>query len=273
MRQILLFLVSLTAAFPAAAETLIFEGRVEAWHQAELSSQLGGVVEEILFEAGDRITAGQPMIRLDATDAKLALASAEARVALAKAELAGATREANRQEHLFERGISPDAVVGPALTAKAAAEANLQLANAERARAQVDLERTLIRAPIAGFAEPPSTVTGAFLEAEAGSPLGRIVALDPVVIAYRVPYATRLATRARTGATTLDDMFAQITLSIFLMNGETYGHETRPDHASASVDPVDGTVTVRAMLPNPDKLLRPGMMVTVHSRVNHLETQ
>ncbi|MEL6479106.1 MAG: efflux RND transporter periplasmic adaptor subunit [Pseudomonadota bacterium] len=272
MRLATLFL-AFSLAPPAIAETLVFEGRIEAAEQAELSSRLNGVVAEILFSAGDAVTADQPMIRLDPADAELALAVADARVAVAEAELEGAAREAKRQERLFQRGISPDAVVGPARTAKAAAEAALALAQAERNRSLLDVERTVIRAPIDGFAGPPETATGAFLEAEAGPPLGRIVALDPVVIAYRVPYATRLATMAETGAETLERMFDRIDLSIVLPGGALYPHTVRPDTASALVDPSDGTVTVRATMPNPDMLLRPGMAVTVHARILSAETQ
>ncbi|MEM6904462.1 MAG: efflux RND transporter periplasmic adaptor subunit [Pseudomonadota bacterium] len=274
-RRLLCRVVLLVAGLlpgPLAAETLTFEGRVEAVHRAELSSQLDGVVAEILFRAGDEVAAGQPMIRLDEADARLALRMAEARLAAARAELEGAAREAQRQEQLAARGIAPESVLAPLQTAKAAATAALALAEADLARAELDLSRTVIRAPIAGFAAPPLTNIGAFLEAESGAPLGRIIALDPVMIAYRVPYATRLETLSRAGAINLDDFFARIEITVLLPGGTPYPHRGQPDHASAEVDPADGTLTVRAALPNPEGLLRPGMPVVIHSTIGPVET-
>lgn len=271
MRAAVLFVAAALAALPVWAETLTFEGRIEAANRAELSSQLDGVVAEILFRAGDAVEAGQPMIRLDEADALLAVAMAEAGLAAAQAKLGGATREADRQELLAARGLSPDAVAGPARTAKAAAAAAVALAKAELARAELDRERTVIRAPIAGFVAPPLTATGAFLEAESGAPLGHIVTLDPVVIAYRVPYATRLATLSEAEAPTLDALFKRIEITITLPGGRPYPHTAQPDYASAEVDPSDGTVTVRAEMANPGGILRPGMAVTVFSHIAPLE--
>lgn len=258
---------------PAQADELVFEGHIEACDRAELSSRLDGVVIDLLFSGGEAVTEGQPLILLDPADAELAVAVAEANLAMAEAELDEASREASRQEQLAARGISPDAVVGSARTAKAAAEAQVRLAKAEFDRAALDLERTVIRAPIAGIVGEPLTVIGAFLEAESGAPLGRIIALDPVVVSYRVPYATRLATLNVNELGSLEALLARIRIAVTLPDGTVYPHGAVPDHTSAEVDPVGGTVTVRAPLANPDFVLRPGMAVTVASTLAPMETQ
>ncbi|MEM9782898.1 MAG: efflux RND transporter periplasmic adaptor subunit [Pseudomonadota bacterium] len=268
IRTALTTLAIALAAIPVAgAQTLVFEGIVEASDQAVLSTRLDGVVAEVLFEGGERVTAGQPLIRLDPVDARLQLAVAEAELARAEAELAGATRNANRQEALNERGIAADAVVGPARTRRAAAEAALQLAQAERDRAALDLERAVIRAPIDGFVSAPAVVVGQFIEAEAGPPLASVVALDEVTVAYRAPYAERLSVLAATGAETVDALLAMIRLSLILPGGQAFGGTATPRMASPVVDPETGTVTVWARFDNADGLLRPGMQVTVQSRI------
>ncbi|MEM6488185.1 MAG: efflux RND transporter periplasmic adaptor subunit [Pseudomonadota bacterium] len=275
----LLLGAALAAALPALASAeqpqgatadsvLVFEGRVQASRSAVVSTRLDGVVAEVLFRGGERVRAGQPLIRLDPADAELALAVADARVAQAEAELAGAVREATRQEALFARGISPDAVVGPARTARTAAEATLALARAEREQAAVDLARTVIPAPIDGFVSAPAVVVGQFLEAEAGPPLATVVALDPVTVAYRAPYADRLRVLAATGARTVDQLLAGIRLRLVLPGERAYPATAVPSKASPTVDPSTGTVTVWASFPNPDGLLRPGMAVTVLSDVS-----
>lgn len=265
MIRIVLCLAAIMTAKPALAGQLVFSGWVEAAESAVISTRLDGVVADVLFEGGERVEAGQKLIQLDPADAKLALAAAEARLAEATALLEGAERRAARQEQLAERGIAADAQVTPARTARAAAVANLALAETQRDRAALDLERTVIRAPITGTISRPSFTVGAFLEAEAGPPLAEIVSLDPVLVAYETPYADRLASLEATGAETVDALLASITLTLRLPDGTTYGETATPHAASAEVDRETGAVTVWAQFPNPDALLRPGMAVEVLS--------
>ncbi|MEO0624460.1 MAG: efflux RND transporter periplasmic adaptor subunit [Pseudomonadota bacterium] len=267
MRRLLLTIATLCFSTGVLAEPLVFEGRVEAISRAELSSRLDGVVAEILFSGGESVEAGQPMIRLDPADAKLDLAAAEASRASAKAQLTLATQDAERTRSLHRRGIATPAQLQAAEAELARAAATMRMADVDLKRAQLMVERTVIRAPITGYAGRPLAVAGAFLEAESGAPLGEIVAIDPVVIAYRVPYATRLATMTEAGVETLDALFERLEIAVVLPGGAEYPIRGRPDHASALVDPADGTVTVRAQLANPDALLRPGMTITVRSRV------
>jgi membrane fusion protein (multidrug efflux system) len=261
-------LAAALAAAPVLAEPLVFRGEVEAAERAVLSTRIDGVVAEILFEGGERVVADQPLIRLDPADAELALAAAEARLAEARAVLAGAERRAARQEQLAERGVAADAQVGPARTARAAAEATVALAEAERDRAALDLRRAVIRAPIAGYVSRPAVSVGAFLEAEAGPPLAEIIALDPVVVAYRAPYADRLAALEATGAETVSELLAGVRLTLRLPGDRLYGVASTPHAASAEIDAETGAVTVWARFPNPDALLRPGMFVEVLSEID-----
>ncbi|KZY34113.1 efflux transporter periplasmic adaptor subunit [Roseovarius sp. HI0049] len=269
MRWLLALLLAL--AQPGIAEPLVFEGRIEASERAVLSSRLNGVVAEILFEGGERVTAGQPLIRLDPTDATIALEIAEARLAAAQARFDGASRRAARQEEMHERGIAADSTLGPARTDSAMAGAELALAKAEQRRAVLDVERTVIRAPISGLVSPPSVSVGAFLEAEAAPPLATIVAFDPAVVAYRAPYDARLNSLEATGARTVADLLDGIRVQLRLPGDRVYPGEATPHATSAEVDAETGTVTVWARFPNPDALLRPGMGVTVLSDIHRAE--
>jgi len=273
MRYFCTMVFAILSTGPAAADPMIFKGRVEASEHAVLSSRLNGVVTEILFEGGDLVTAGQPLIRLDPTDAEIALEIAAARLAEARALLEGATRRTARQEALHVRGIAADASLGPARTEKAMAKAAVALAMAERRRAALDLERAIIRAPISGLISPPAVAVGAFLEAEAGPPLGRIVAFDPAVVAYRTPYSERLAALEATSAATAAQLLQHVKVRLQLPGGRVYPGEAIPHAESAEVDTETDTVTVWARFPNPDALLRPGMSVTVLSTVGSTEAE
>jgi RND family efflux transporter MFP subunit len=258
-------LLGLAIGSVVLAEPMVLQGRIEASERAVLSSRLDGVVVEILFDGGDAVAAGQPLIRLDPTDAEIALEIARARVADARYRLEGATIRKSRQEALHDRGITADSALGPARTDAARAEAALALAEAEERRAALDFDRSVIRAPISGLISPPAVAVGAFLEAKAAPPLATIVAIDPAVVAYRVSYSERVATLESGNARSVDELLAGVRLRLRLPGDRDYPVEAIPHAASAEVDERTGDFTVWARFPNPDALLRPGMAVTVLS--------
>ncbi len=252
---------------PAMAEPLTFEGRVEAYKRAELSSRLNGVVAEILFSGGERVTAGTPMIRLDAEDLELSIAAAEAEVSRTEAAHFLARREAERVRTLGTRGVVTEVRADQTESSLKQTAAELEAARVALKRAQLDLRHATIRAPIDGFAGRPLKALGAYVEAEAGPPLGEIIQIDPALIAYRVPYAVRLETLEKTGVETIEALFRNISLTVLLPGGQAYPQQGKPDFASASIDPSDGSLTVWTSVPNPNAILRPGMAVTVLSDI------
>ncbi|MEM7060977.1 MAG: efflux RND transporter periplasmic adaptor subunit [Pseudomonadota bacterium] len=267
MRLWALLLLPFLAVGPALAEPLRFEGTVEASQTAVLSSRLDGIVTDIRFAGGERVTADMPLILMDDADFKLAVATTEADVVRAEAVRALAASEAERIEKLEERGIATDAQRRAAAAGLRTAAADLDSAQVALDRARLDLQRIVIRAPIDGIIGRPNVALGAFLEAEAGAPLGEIVQIDPVLIAYQVPYSARLATIRRTGAESLEELFEDISLTILLPDGQSYPHRAEPGFASPTVDTLNGTLTVWARVQNPDAVLRPGLSVTVISEV------
>ena len=147
------------------------------------------------------------------------------------------------------------------------ARAGEQAAEAALDSAWLDFEDTLIRAPIAGLVSRPSAATGGFVEAKAGPPLATIVQIDPVLVAYEVPYADRLTAMEGAAASTVDELLQRIDIRLVLPNGEPYPLTSRPAFAEATVQPNSGTLTVWAEIANPDLILRPGMPVHVISTI------
>jgi membrane fusion protein (multidrug efflux system) len=267
MRSVVLSLAVLCAGGGASAQPLELEGRIEAARRAEISSQLDSVVAEILFGGGEVVAAGDPLIRLDAADAEIALEAARAGLAAAEAGLTSAKAHANRVEELATRGVASDAQLGRARSDLARARAEVALGESEVCRATLDLERAVIVAPISGRISRPGVAVGAFLEAEAGSPLASIVQLDPAIVAYEVPYVLRLDAMEKSGAASLEALFELVTLRLVLPGDRLYPDAARPSFASAEVDPATGAVTIWAEVANPEGVLRPGMSVRVLSEI------
>lgn len=266
----MLIVLACTVAIPAYAGSFTFEGRIEAYQRVELSSQLDGIVTDVLFTGGENVASGMPLIVLDPSDTDIAVAQAEAMVRSAKAERVLAEQEIERLRDLGERGVATPVQLQAADAKLAVATADLAIAEADATKAKLDRRRTVIHAAIDGVVGRPATVVGAFVEAKSGAPLGEIIQLDPVLVAYRVPYATRLEVMEKTDAPSIEAMFDRILLKIQLPGGAKYSHQATPQFASAVVDPDDGTIEVWASVPNPNGLLRPGLDVIVHSNITEV---
>ncbi|MAS42721.1 MAG: efflux transporter periplasmic adaptor subunit [Rhodobacteraceae bacterium] len=252
IRAALAVLALAPALNPARAEDMLFEGRIEAATRAAVASGRDGKVVEILFRGGEAVEAGDPLLRLDdafqALD--LRIATTEAAAAQARARLADA--EAKRMEELGRRDVASAARID------AAAES----------AARLRVERSTLRAPISGRIGRPLVELGAFVEASVGPPLAEIVALDPVIVAYEVPYDERLAMLAEAGEDDMEAIYARITLTVRASGGALVAGPARPAYAEAAVDPDTGMLTVRASISNPRELFRPGMRVQVTSSLD-----
>lgn len=135
----------------AARPGLVVDGVVEAERQATLAAQVPGTVLEVSVRVGDRVRAGQVLVRIDARAAEQQARAGTAQAAAARAQRDLAAQEFARQRTLFERGfISKSAFEQAEARWKAAeAEANAQLAAAEASRTQTDFH--VVRAPFAGI--------------------------------------------------------------------------------------------------------------------------
>lgn len=217
-------------------EVIRLTGTVEANQDVQVSAEETGVVREILVEKGNPVRTGQPILRID--DRVL---RAQVEQARARADLAEETWQ--RRQRLFEE----DAVGSELayLEAKYAAEetrANLQTLE-ER------LERTVVRAPLAGILDRRLVEVGTMVNA--GTPVVRIVDLDPVKITAGVP--ERFAADVAPGAE------AEVRLDAF--SGRVF--EGGISYVGASVDPGNRTFPVELDLPNPGRMIKPEMVAQI----------
>lgn len=117
---------------------------------AQVTPLIGGPVREVLVQDTHTVSRGDVLVRLDDTDARLALASAQARLAAAEADLQKAEIDLRRRAALGSSGSVSQDELTAARNAVNVASANLRMARAARDQARVDLERTVIRAPVDG---------------------------------------------------------------------------------------------------------------------------
>lgn len=264
--------VALTATISQALANeplkLQLEGTIEPRQRVEIANQITGVVSAILVTSGQKIEAGQPMFELDSEPYKLDVATARAELAEARAKLKLAEDITNRQTQLTERGVGARARTAQATFETEAARATVSKHETALARAELMLRRTRILAPISGLVGKLRVSVGAFVEAEGGTVLGEVVQLDPVLVAYQVPYADRQAALAKSGATAASTLFRYVDLRMELPSGQLYTHKGTPLFENSTVDPASGTLTTWAEFPNPEGTLVPGLKVRVLSNIH-----
>ncbi|MDF1790922.1 MAG: efflux RND transporter periplasmic adaptor subunit [Thalassobaculaceae bacterium] len=251
--------VDLTARLP---------GRVVAFRMAEVRPQVDGIVTRRLFEEGSAVEAGQPLYQIDA-------ATYEAKVKIAEAELARATATLNSTRtklKRYESLVKTNAVSRQAYDDVVAEEqenrAGVSAAKASLDAAKISLGYTEVLAPIGGQIGRSSITEGALVTAGQAAALATITQLDPINVDFTQSSASLLRLRQmfRTGERSKGTKDAlPVTLNLDAIDLE-YGKQGTLQFSEVTVDETTGSVRLRAVFPNPERELLPGMFV--HGVVN-----
>jgi membrane fusion protein (multidrug efflux system) len=212
-------------------------GNVQAVQGVTVNNQVAGQVQEILFESGDQVRAGQPLVRLDTEVDKADLAGLEAALDLAETKLR------RNQRLLRERAVSQgdfDEVSAQRQQAQAGVEAKEAL-----------IRQKTIRAPFTGQLGIRQVNLGQYLEA--GSAIVVLEALDPVYVDYALP--ERNLSELEVGQA--------VEVSVTAYPDEVFPGEVRA--ISPAVNRETRNIQVRALLANPKRRLRPGMFAKVET--------
>ncbi|MBB5518410.1 efflux RND transporter periplasmic adaptor subunit [Amphiplicatus metriothermophilus] len=241
--------------------TSVLPGRTVAYRVAEVRPQVSGVITERLFEEGDEVDAGQPLYRIDSAPYQAAFENAAAALARAEALAVAAANREKRLARLVETNAVSRQDYDDAVAAARQARADVAAARAARDSAKVDLDRTVVAAPIAGRIGRALVTDGALVSAGQAQPLAVIHTLDPIYVDIAQSSAEILRWKRR--ATDKRDAgdAESFGVKLTLEDGFPYPLEGRLELTEVSVEPSTGSVAMRAVFPNPDGLLLPGMFV------------
>ncbi|MFC3615660.1 efflux RND transporter periplasmic adaptor subunit [Lutimaribacter marinistellae] len=258
-------LLCFSALAVVAQDVREFPGRVVALTRADVSNAVESTVAEIHFQPGQRVAKGDLLFTLDTTDFEQDLANAQAKLLHAETALLNAEEDYRRLRTLEERGSATGVQLLKAEVAQGFANAVRSETRAKVAEAQANLERTRIHAPLSGIISASSVNVGTYIK-KGRAPLAHIVQLDPVRIAYQVPYVQRIEELNLQHLKFPENLLSQTELSLKISDDWVYRLTTVPSQIDAEVDPETGLITIWADIGNPDAQLRPGMSVTVVSR-------
>ena len=246
-----------------------FVGRTVAVDYVELSAQVEGYLEERLFTEGQLVQPGDLLFTIDPRTFEAAVESAQASVAKAQASVTENSSQLDRTKELYSTQDVSKARLDQDTASFLQAQADLQVAQAELKQAQVDLDFTRIVAPIAGQIGIANYTIGNLITSSS-DPLATITSLDPIYVSFTVSerdilQVKRMRLENGEDATfdTLDGLETMVVPKVELPDGKMYEHPGVIDFVDNSVDPRTGTVTIRAVFPNPNVLLSPGQFVSV----------
>ncbi len=291
-----------TVSFATIPQVQTFSGRTAAYQTADVRPQVNGVIDEVLFAEGSNVEKGQPLYRINTDNYTTSIASGQAVVAQAqanrqtaiannanaKAELASrqaslaqAINDFQRLQGLVEIDAiskqqydqaqtevrtaqaaleSARAAVGQTQAGIESATAGIQTAQSSLDASALDLNRTIVRAPLTGRSDRSSVTAGTLVSASQADPLVTISRLDPIYVDISQSSSELLKLRQQ-----IADGKAQPgmnTVELVLEDGSVYPVRGKLALSEAKVDQDTGAVTLRAIFPNPQSILLPGMYVS-----------
>ncbi|MBN2887081.1 MAG: efflux RND transporter periplasmic adaptor subunit [Chromatiaceae bacterium] len=237
-------------------------GRIIAARIAEVRPQVGGIIQERLFEEGSQIEEGQLLYQIDPALYRAALASAEAELARAQAVEARARLKAERNANLVKSRAVSQEEYDDAAAALLEAKAGVAVAEAALAAARINLDYTQVRAPIAGRIGRSVVTEGALVTANQELALATLQSLDPIYVDLSQSSTQLLRLRRALEDGRLQRAQSEAPrVTLTLEDGSQYAESGRLEFSEVTVDQGTGAVTLRAIFPNPDHLLLPGMFV------------
>ena len=235
-------------------------GRTTAFRKAEVRPQVSGIIEKRLFEEGSEIKAGQQLYQIDEASYRAALATAEAELAKAKANIAASTSREERYKELVAAKAISQQDYDDALATLGQTKATLAAGKAAVESARINLKYTKVLAPISGTIGKSSVTEGALVTAGQANVLATIQQLDPIYVdvSESADELLKLRRQMMSGKLSRSD---EAKVSLILEDGTKYDHDGKLQFSEVSVNESTGTVVLRAIFPNPDHLLLPGMFV------------
>ncbi|WEJ83530.1 efflux RND transporter periplasmic adaptor subunit [Kluyvera intermedia] len=232
-------------------------GRTTAALSAEVRPQVSGIVQKRLFNEGDNVKAGQALYQIDPASFRATYNEAAAALKQAQALVVADCQKAQRYALLVkDNGVSRQDA-DDAQSTCAQDKASVESKKAAQESARINLNWTTVTAPIDGRIGISSVTPGALVTAQQDTALATIRGLETIYVDLTRSSVDLLRLRKQSLATNSDTLGVTLTLE----DGSTYSEKGRLTLTEVAVDESTGSVTLRAVFPNPQQQLLPGMFV------------
>jgi RND family efflux transporter MFP subunit len=239
-------------------------GNTAAIKNVDLVARVQGFLQSINYQDGSFVKQGTTLFTIEPETYKLKLEQAQAAESGAQASLKQAEADYKRQVELVQRQAVSQATLDTSTSTRDNVQANLQQAQANTKIAQVNYGYTNVTAPFDGIVSAHLVSVGELVGVASPTQLATIVALDPIYVNFNVNEQDVLRIRedARKRGMTVNEI-RQLPVEVGLQTETGHPHKGKLDYVSPSINASTGTLAVRGILANPDRVLLPGFFVRV----------
>lgn len=247
-----------TAEIKDISSAVEFVGRVKATDRVDLRARVTGFLGPRLFKDGDVVAESQVLFSIESAPFEAVVNQRRAAVQSAEATARLAELQATRGRELLRTNALAQSQVDEREADLSRARADLALAQAALQEASINLSYTRIQSPIAGRIGDAAVSPGNLVSPQSGV-LAVVVRLDPVEVTFPVPQRRLLEARRQSPDIDLTGIVATLRLA----DGSRYDERGQVNFIGVQADPRTDTILMRAVFPNPRRILDDGMSVRV----------
>ncbi len=242
-----------------------YVGRVRAQQFVEVRARVEGYLEQMLFAEGTYVNKNQVLFVINQDQYRAKADKARAQLKKDEAQAQKAKRDLERIRPLYEQNAASQLDLDNAIAAYETAEASVGMSRADLDQAELELGRTIVRSPIAGHISERHVDLGTLVGPGTKSLLASVVKSDTVLVDFSMTALDYLKSKERNVLLGQKDSTRswQPSVTITLADNTVYPHKGLVDFAEPQVDPRTGTFSVRAEMPNPNRVLLPGQFTKV----------
>jgi membrane fusion protein, multidrug efflux system len=242
--------------------TIELPGRTSAYLVAQVRARVDGIVLKRDFKEGGDVKSGQRLYQIDPASYIAALNSAKAALQKAQANLASTAALVERYKVLVAANAVSKQDYDNAISAQGQAEADVATGKALVATAQINLDYTSVVSPITGRSGVSQVTQGAYVQTSAATLMTTVQQIDPIYVDLTQTSVAGLQLRRDLASGQLKVAGpGQAKVTLTLEDGTQYPVPGALQFSDISVNQGTGSVTVRAIFPNPNFILLPGMFV------------
>lgn len=237
-------------------------GRALAFEIAEIRPQVGGIIIKRNFVEGDKVSKGESLYQIDPAPLQARLDSAKGALAKAQATANNVRLTLNRQSALIKSNYVSRQDYDTTRSQLNEAQANVAVAKADLEQATINFRYANVTSPIDGISGKSSVTVGALVTANQENALVTVQRLDPIYVDLTQSVQDFLRLKEEKANGQIAQQQGKIPVELMLENGKPYRHTGTLEFSDPAVDETTGSVTLRAVFPNPEGEILPGMYVT-----------
>ncbi len=254
----------------SAVTTFEFLGAIEGKVNVEIRPQVEGILDSIYVDEGAFVNSGQPLFKINSLPYNEQLKNARANVAVEEANVINAQIELDRLKPLVENEVISDVQLRTAESNLEIARATLAQSQAQEATAQINVNFTLIKAPVSGYIGRIPKRIGNLVAKNDSQPMTVLSDIEDVFVYFAMSESDYLFYKRMSQDSTAKRINPEVKL--VLADGTVYEEKGYIDADAGQIERSTGAISLRATFPNPDKLLRSGntgkiLMEQIHPNV------